>query len=408
MSADRADRLKLLIFAEGVTLAHVARPVALARQLDPARYDIVLACTPRYARFATDARWRSVDLDSIAPEQFNDALARGAPVYTADALARYAEQDQALIATERPDLVVGDFRLSLSVSARLAHVPYLAIANAYWTPAAPPRYPLPVLPLSRALPLPLARALFDIGRPLAFYQHCGPMNQLRARHGLPGFGNDLRRAYSDSDHLLLPDIAALYPLAHEAPDASWIGPLAWSPEVPPPPWWHEPVADGLATVYLTLGSSGPPAALAQVLDALSDLPVRVLASTAGGRPPARVPANARLADYLPGDAAAARAQLVICNGGSLTVQQALACGVPVLGLASNMDQFLNMAPVVEAGAGLILRTDRLAPAGIRHACQTLLSRPDVATAARRLQALMADQPRAAEVFDRAAARLLGR
>lgn len=400
-------RLKLLMFAEGVTLAHVARPVALARLLDPARYDIVLACTPRYAAFATDARWRRVDLDSVAPADFNDRLARGAPVYSAETLARYAQEDVALIAAERPDVVVGDFRLSLSVSARVAKVPYLAIANAYWTPLAPPRYPMPVLPLSRALPLPLARTLFAIGRPIAFHQHCGPMNKLRRAHGLPGFGNDLRRAYSDCDHLLLPDVPALFPQVQLGAGASWIGPLAWSPPVALPAWWDEPIPSGHRVVYLTLGSSGPPAALAQVLAALADVPLRVMVSTAGAEAPAHMPANARLARYLPGDATAARAQLVICNGGSLTVQQALASGVPVLGLASNMDQFLNMAPLEAAGAGLTMRTDRLTPDGVRAACQALLHTPGPASAARRLYGLMLNLPEAGPVFDGAVTRLLG-
>ena len=46
-------------------------------------------------------------------------------------------------------------------------------------------------------------------------------------------------------------------------------------------------------------------------------------------------------------------------GGSPTSQQALAAGVPVLGIASDMDQFLNMAAVVNADVGVLLRADRL-------------------------------------------------
>jgi UDP:flavonoid glycosyltransferase YjiC (YdhE family) len=61
---------------------------------------------------------------------------------------------------------------------------------------------------------------------------------------------------------------------------------------------------------------------------------------------------------LPGTEAAARSSLVICNGGSPTSQQALAAGVPVLGIAGNMDQFMNMVAVVRAGAGEMLRADR--------------------------------------------------
>jgi UDP:flavonoid glycosyltransferase YjiC (YdhE family) len=396
-----SDRLKLLIFAEGVTLAHVARPVALARLLNSARYDIVLACTPRYAAFASDVRWRRVDLDSVPPADFNGRLARGLPVYTDETLARYAEEDAALIAREKPDAVVGDFRLSLSVSARLAGVPYLAIANAYWTPLTPPRYPMPVLPLSRALPLTLAQGLFAMGRPMAFFQHCGPVNRLRRRHGLQGFGNDLRRAYSDCDHLLLPDVPSLFPDVQLGEHASWTGPLTWAPDLPEPAWWSE-TADpsGPPWVYVTLGSSGPPSALQSVLDVLGELPVRVMASTAGGARPDRVPVNARLAEYLPGDQAAARSCLMVCNGGSLGTQQALAAGVPVLGLASNMDQFLNMAPLVSAGAGAVVRTDRMHVKALQGALAAMQA-PGARTAASRWLASFSSPPSAAVVLDTA-------
>jgi UDP:flavonoid glycosyltransferase YjiC (YdhE family) len=43
--------------------------------------------------------------------------------------------------------------------------------------------------------------------------------------------------------------------------------------------------------------------------------------------------------------------LVICNGGAGSLYQALSAGVPVIGLAANMDQCLAMGPVERAGAG---------------------------------------------------------
>jgi UDP:flavonoid glycosyltransferase YjiC (YdhE family) len=393
------DRKRVLMFAEAVTLAHVARPLALARALDPARYDVTIACDPRYAHFTAGGHWQQAALSSIPSAQFTQALANGTPVYDLATLDRYVAQDRALIAAHKPDVVVGDFRLSLSVSARLAQRPYLTIANAYWSPHYRGGFKLPVLPLTRALPLPLASALFFAARPVAFALHCRPMNQLRVRHGLPSLGHDLRRVYTDADHHLVPDVAALFPLA--APPGSpcsHVGPLMWSPDVALPVWWHEPVPDGQATVYVTLGSSGPAALLAQVLEALAGLPVRVLAASAGAAAPPQLPANARIADYLPGDAAAARAQLVVCNGGSLTVQQALAAGVPVLGLASNMDQFMNMAPIEAAGAGVTLRSDRISPARIRMACERLLATPAARTAAQRLQPLLTPPASIAEAF----------
>ena len=47
----------------------------------------------------------------------------------------------------RPGVVVGDFRLSLSISARLAGIPYVALINAHWSPWSTQRFPLPELPI---------------------------------------------------------------------------------------------------------------------------------------------------------------------------------------------------------------------------------------------------------------------
>ena len=128
-------------------------------------------------------------------------------------------------------------------------------------------------------------------------------------------------------------------------------------------------------IYVTLGSSGSAKLTSKVIEALAELPVTVIASMAGAPPPARTAANVFTADYLPGTEAAARSQLVVCNGGSLTSYQALLAGVPVLGIASNMDQFLNMGAAQASGRGLALRADRLQPAVIRQTTHDLISRP---------------------------------
>lgn len=399
--------LRIALFAEAVTLAHVARPIALARAIAPAGHELMLACDPRYAAFTADDLWQRQDIRSIPGAQFNEALAKGKPVYDFDTLNGYVAEELRLIEAFKPDVVVGDFRLSLSVSARLAGVPYMAITNAYWTPQYAGGYALPVIPLSCALPLPLANALFHTFRPLAFIPHCQPMNRLRRHYKLPPLGNNLRRVYSDADHQLIPDLAPLYPLEGPSETHSQIGPLMWSPSVPLPAWWDEPVDAELGSVYVTMGSSGNTSLLPMILEALADLPVRVLASTAGAPMPRHIPANARAATYLPGDAATQRSRLVISNGGSLSTQQALAAGIPTLGIASNMDQFLNMAPIETVGAGATLRADRLSTANIRRTAETLLrSEAATAAAARLQQPLLAAAKNVGINFGNAAARLL--
>jgi UDP:flavonoid glycosyltransferase YjiC (YdhE family) len=128
----------------------------------------------------------------------------------------------------------------------------------------------------------------------------------------------------------------------------YIGPVLWSPTVEPPAWWDSLPTDR-PIVYVTLGSSGRSDLLEVVLQALAGLPVTVIAATAGRIDPKTVPPNAFVADYLPGEEAASRAAVVICNGGSPTTQQALAAGKPVIGIASNLDQHLNMAAIERRG-----------------------------------------------------------
>lgn len=121
-----------------------------------------------------------------------------------------------------------------------------------------------------------------------------------------------------------------------------------------------------------------------VLNGLADLPVTVIAATADRSDLDNIPANAYVADYPPGEAAAARSDVVICNGGSLTTQQALVAGVPVLGIASNLDQHLNMQAIEAAGAGLLLRTERLKARSVSAAVRQLLDRPGYRQSAQEL------------------------
>lgn len=131
------SRTRVLLLAEAVTPAHVARPAALAAGLDPARFDVHFATAPRFDSLLGPLGHVRHDADSITPARFLDALGRGAPVCTTADLRGYVREDLRLIAEVEPDVVVGDFRLSLSASARLAGVPYATITNVYcratWT-----------------------------------------------------------------------------------------------------------------------------------------------------------------------------------------------------------------------------------------------------------------------------------
>ena len=88
---------RILFFAEAVTLAHVARPVALARALDDRLFDVHLAHHPRYRDLLGDLAISEHEINSISPQQFMQALAGGKPLYNVSTLSSYVEEDLRLI-----------------------------------------------------------------------------------------------------------------------------------------------------------------------------------------------------------------------------------------------------------------------------------------------------------------------
>lgn len=379
-----SGRPTILFVADAVTLAHVARPCSLAAKLDPAKFSVVLACDPRYHNFLEKLDFPLRSLPSIASERFLKAAAKGQPLYDTRSLCSYVRDDLALLASVRPAAVVGDHRLSLSVSARLSGIPYLNIANAYWSPYAVGRLlPLPDLPINRYVDTRIAQSLFRLAWPLASAWHSRPLNRVRRQYGLPSLGNDWFRTYTDGDFTLYADASELVPTIDLPTSHTYLGPILWSPEIALPDWWND-LPNDRPLIYATMGSSGNPALLDLVLTALADLPLTIVATTAGGAPRGTAPANARLVTYAPGEQLAGRADLMICNGGSLTVYQSLSAGKPLLGIASHMDQQLSMIYVEQAGVGKLLRSDELNATNLRRWVAQLLADQEMRRRARNL------------------------
>jgi len=373
-------RRRVLFMAEAATLAHVTRPLVLARALDPARHEIHFACAPGYENFLADDAFTRWPLWSIPPQQFLEALARGRPLYDQPTLERYIAADLAVLDAVKPDLVVGDFRLSLAVSAAVRKIPYAAITNAHWSPYSKlGPIPLPEHLLARIMGVTVASLMFRAARPIVFAQHAAPLNRLRRRYGLSPLG-DLRHAYTHGDYTLFADTPGLVPTANLPSNHLYIGPVLWSPQLELPDWWNSLPQDQ-PLVYVTLGSSGQATLLPDIAEELAQLPLVAAVATAGRVAPDALPKGIRAAAYLPGQEAARRARLVICNGGSATVYQALAEGTPVLGIASNMDQHLTMQAVKKAGAGILLRAGQTNRRAVRQAVQELLASPGYRQAA---------------------------
>ncbi len=376
-------RRRILFVAEALTLCHVSRPLVLGRALEADPYEVHFACSEEYHPLFQGVAGHLHAIRSVPSRESLARVARGRPVFSTETLRGYVQQDLRLLEDVKPDLVVGDMRLSLAVSAPLAGVPYMAIVNAYWSPYARQRFDVPELPITRVLGPRIVGAVFPMLRPLAFAQHCRPLNRVRREYGLPSLGNDLRRVYTHADYTLYADAPELVPTIDAPAHHHYLGPILWSFPASLPAWWNE-LPDDRPVVFVSLGSSGRANLLQVVLDALADHPVTVIAGTSGRTAPKRVPPNAFLADYLSGIEAAARADLLVSHGGSAPAYVALSQGTPVLGMPSNLDQQLTVDYVERAGAGLCLRAEYANRARVARAVTEMLENPSFCDAARNL------------------------
>lgn len=195
-------------------------------------------------------------------------------------------------------------------------------------------------------------------------------------------------------HLAAPSTE--YPRRELPASVRFVGPLrdeptSWASE---PPWWED--LDGSRPVVHvtqgTLDNTDPGKLLAPTLAGLAEEDVLVVAST-GGRPVdglirqlgGRLPANARVAGFLPYDALLPRTSVMVTNGGFGGVQRALAAGVPLVVSGRTEDKPEVAARVTWCGAGVNLRTSRPSPERVRRAVMKVLNRPRYRRAAEQVQ-----------------------
>jgi UDP:flavonoid glycosyltransferase YjiC (YdhE family) len=374
----------VLFMVEAVTLAHPARSGVLAAALSQwPDVEVFFACDERYEFCLPQTGITRLPLHSISTQEFLAALAAGRTIYGEPQLLSYVEQDLALIAQVKPDLVVGDFRVSLAVSAPKSGVPLLNLTNAHWSDGSLNQHcPVPELPITKLFGVKFAQWLFDRVRPLVFHWQARPLNQLRKKFGLSTL-RGLRGIYTFGDFVAYLDLPSLEPMARLPPTHRFIGPVWWSPKPAPDPALTD-FLQRKPLVYVTLGSSGAVDLLPKILDIVGAMPVFALVATAGRWDPASTASNIRTVDYADGDLVAQHASAMVCNGGNATLNQALAAGVPVLAIPNNLDQFLTMAGITHAGAGITLRGSEIADK-LRGSLDALLNEPGYARQARRLQ-----------------------
>ena len=197
-----------------------------------------------------------------------------------------------------------------------------------------------------------------------------------------------------ADALLQLSVVSLeYPRADLPDTVEFVGPVL--PESPDdyelPSWWGD-VRDAETVVHVTQGTfdnTDLDQLIAPTLEALGDCDDLLVVATTGRRPGqqlrGRVPANARLADWVPYSALMSHVDVMVTNGGYGGVQYALSRGVPLIVAGETSDKAEVAARVDHCGAGIDLRTATPSPGALRAAVDRVRNDHTYRAAALRLR-----------------------
>lgn len=203
------------------------------------------------------------------------------------------------------------------------------------------------------------------------------LNELRAEAGLAPHDSPLRLFSAPDRVLALSGDPLEYPRSELPANVRLVGAQSWDPPATAPEWLTAP-GDPWVLVTCSTDYQGDEQLAATAIEALRDLPVRVLvtlADAAGGADELPRAANARVERFVAHGPVLELAAAVVCHGGMGIVQKSIAAGVPLVAVPFGRDQPEVARRVEQCGAGRLLPHRRLTAAELRAAVTAVLTAP---------------------------------
>ena len=379
---------RIALFADGGFLAHTTRVLEVGRALRTRfGHEVLFCCDGPYARLLTQAGFPVRPVYSVDREE-TLRLARRAGACDLRWWRQVAEDsvrsDLEAIDELKPDLVVGDLRMSLTTSARARGVPLVSLTNGAWTSRFAEPISVPDGHLSeKILGKKLSAALFPVLKRLLIWYWARGFDGVRQRLGLPKL--DTMYELIEGDLTLLADLPEYFPIVPSPPTFRYVGPIRFREALPRPKWLGKLTRDR-PTLYFTMGSTGDARFFSEAVRVFGDSEYQVLITTAE-LPSEQFAQHSnifveKLAD---GDALMAASHVTITHGGNGTIYQALGQGVPVIGIPTMFDQEINLSRVEKLGAGRRMRLRDCKGESLKQAVESILNTPSYRHAAQKLQ-----------------------
>ena len=363
------DRRRFVLGAFGDP-GHAFPLIALGQALTARGHDVTVQ---------TWRRWREpierIGMRFAPAPEYQVFPTRERPLKPYQAAVRAAQETRPLIESVRPDAVVADILTpAVALTAESEGVPWATLVPHVFPPGGDG---FPPYSLGARLPRTgLGRGLWrSLERPTGLGLRRGreELNGARARLGLPALA-PLHGGISRALCLVATFPQLEYPRAWP-PGTHVVGPLLW--ELPAADVELPPGDEPLVLVAPSTSQDPDHRLLRATVTGLAKLPVRVLATCNRRALPAptRIPANARLVDWVSYARTMPRCAVVVCHGGHGTMVRALAsgCAVVVAPVAGDMNE--NAARADWAGVGVRVPWRFVSPATTRLAVERAVGDP---------------------------------
>lgn len=331
---------KILIISDAVTLAHPLRTIAFANTLSPDEYDVSIYFSDNYKSLYDRSIHPVYPIYSISPAEFVRIVSDATPIYTFDVIKRYTDEELAIIDLEKPDLIIGENRHTLQISARQKSIPYLNMMDFYWSNHSKCKYKLPPIPQSKIFPIGFLDFLYNTFTRMFSLPHTVPMDIYRYKNHLPLLLGNIKSMYTDADHVGYFNTPSVYRSPSIPSNHHFVGSVD-DTTLPDRPEWLSTIQKDKPVIFINLGSSGNKKIIAPLSHAiLNRMDCHLIVVTATKDPVEGIHPKAYVASFIDNSAVFEIADLYICNGG-ISLFSAIMKGIFGIGVCTNLDQSMN-------------------------------------------------------------------
>lgn len=357
----------LLICCEGISYAHIARSVIIARWLKSLNTPLIVACPKTSIPLFTSEGLETIPIEITDPLAIYGRLRRGEMMYETADLLKYFRQDELSIEQLQPRLIVSEFRFTILQLAKKYGIPSVGMTEATCHPNFIPDWTVPD-PFAKPSVAPLWLLDFISGRtPIGRKINQQRISQISTslREASESYGVEVLPTFfeyaSQGDICLICDHPDLIPIKPLREQDLYTGALLWERQEHLPASLSQ-LDPNKKTVYVSLGTqeSLQTDFLESYIEKLLRQDLQIIVSL--GKRSLKMPTERKgvfIFDFINDSKLLPLVDLMIYPGGAMSTYQALSSGVSLIALPAHANQHFYAEAIARNNLGYFFRPSRL-------------------------------------------------